>query len=658
MKTLNYCILIELSRRTIAFSYSRDDGKNQFVPYGDELVKPLAICCSGNELRIGKFAADEARAGQPGAYENIFEAIKRPSSFTYRGTEYPLNKLLLFGIEQCLREFFDSILYGTEGQLEQNTSKVPICLLMSSELTDNEQAYVVSLLKNAGYSNTVSIDYNTKVLEYVRDSLGKNIEMSVFVSTVGNDLFVECMDARHPKRNFDISAKGAGKDPMLDQVVRLIWQEIAYGGNAINLVFEDCLPELQNQAQRFLNSGDPMWQNAVTFNGHPYEYFISKSSISNSSHGNDNALDNLLFQLKSKGVEPTKSALVLLKSTAKNAYVRQAFSNLFPSVVVFDEQRHEEMLNSILADVKKQNYILADYSSNPFPASSESVQTILAEPSPRETTSSVGPQIDQKEFNREWRMVKATANGFLRTRKPDEAIATLEVFIKSYEQKGVDLSEVQLLMEDAQKLKRTYPGVKPAVVASVDRRPAPEASPRVAADEKILAREWRMVRAEAKGYVRENKVAQACDILERFIRNYEGMDLTEAQQMLNTLSSHKTNTGSKDISPATAKAVSSDKSDALSEGEKLMRELRFKEARDWFSEQKLTAKAADCTLLIKATRQLRAYKAEKQSVKNNHNLQLAKSYINDMNSWRVKYVLYGLDTTELDELIDYYKSIK
>ena len=86
---VNYCILIEISRRTIAFSYSREDGKNQFVPYGDELVKPLAIYSLGNELRIGKFAAEEARAGKVGAYDNIFDAIKKPASFTYRGTQYP-----------------------------------------------------------------------------------------------------------------------------------------------------------------------------------------------------------------------------------------------------------------------------------------------------------------------------------------------------------------------------------------------------------------------------------------------------------------------------------------------------------------------------------------------------------------------------------------
>lgn len=352
---MNYSILIELSRHTIAFSYSRDDGKNQFVPYGDELVKPLAIYCSGNELRIGKFAAAEARAGKVGAYDNIFEAIKKPASFTYRGTQYPLNKLLLFGIEQCLREFFDSILYGTEGQLEQNTARVPICLLMSSELTDNEQAYVISLLRNAGYSNICSKDYNSMVLDHVRTSLTKNIEKAVFVSNVGNDLYIQCVDEQS-KRVFDLSAKDAGKNPQVDQVVKLIWQEILCDENSINLVIDECLPELQSHAQRFLDSGELICQNLITFKGHSYEYFITKSSLSNGLRGNDNALGNLMLQLKSKGVEPTKSTIILLKSTAKNAYVKQSFCDSFPSVVIFDEEKHQEMQNSILEFVKKSNY--------------------------------------------------------------------------------------------------------------------------------------------------------------------------------------------------------------------------------------------------------------------------------------------------------------
>ena len=650
---MNYSILIELSRHTIAFSYSRDDGKNQFIPYGDELVKPLAIYSSGNELRIGRFAAEEAHAGRLGAFDNIFDAIKKPASFTYRGTQYPLNKLLLFGIEQCLREFFDSILYGTEGQLEQNTAKVPICFLMSSELTDNEQAYVINLLRNAGYINTISRDYNSMVLNYVRTSLTNNIEKAVFVSNTGNDLYIQCVDGQS-KRIFDLSAKDAGMNPQIDQVIKLIWQEILYDENSINLVFDECLPELQNHAQSFLASGDLMCQNLVTFKGHSYEYYITKCSLSNGMRGNDNALGNLLLQLKSKGVDPTKSAVILLKSTAKNTYVKRSFCDFFPTVVIFDEKKHQEMLNTILKVVQERNYILSDFAPKTIQSSGDVINSPMAP-----VHTGIAIQTDNKSFNREWREVKGTARGLMRNGKPDEAIEVLERFINKFDNKGLDLSEAILLLEDVKRyLKESSHDVLIYSVTS-----APPKGPVVSApstnEVNKFKREWRIVRAEAKGFLREDKAERAREILERFIREHQGWDIDEPMQMLHELRGTPSviNENQANTSKSSKHEMES-KHKVVSEGERLMKELKFSEAKAWFADNGFTSMASDCATLIKAVRYLRAYKAEITSIKNNHNIQLAKSHLDDMIRWRAIYTRYGLDTKEIDDIIISYKSIK
>ena len=649
---VNYCILIEISRRTIAFSYSREDGKNQFVPYGDELVKPLAIYSLGNELRIGKFAAEEARAGKVGAYDNIFDAIKKPASFTYRGTQYPLNKLLLFGIEQCLREFFDSILYGTEGQLEQNTAKVPIYLLMSSELTDNEQAYVISLLRNAGYSNAISIDYNTMVLGHIRKDLAKNIEKAVFVSNAGNDLFIECIDAQdiqQPKRLFDLNAKDAGRNPQIDQIVKLIWQDIQFDENSINLVYNECLLELQKHAQNFLTSGELMCQNAILFNGHLYEYFLSRNSITGRRQGTDNALDNLLLQLKSKGVEPTKSAIILLKSTANNAYVKQSFSEFFPSVIIFDEKKHQDMLNSLLESVKNRNYILNDIAQSSAPCIAD---VVISSPYTQIQT------VDIRAFNREWRVVKGTVSGFMRNRSTNEAKDTLEKFINDYDNLGIDLSEAKSLLEDVKKELQASSYKEPDSpiddaneVDTGQSGPSPD-------DIKVYMREWRVARAETRGYLREGKTEQARALLESFISNHNGMDNEEPRQMLSELKANLSEKRNDGLDSTSSQQVTTSKQEYPTEGEKLMKQLRLKEAREWFSEHKMMSMAADCTTLIKAYRQIKAYKAEMMSIKNNHNLQLAKSHLDDMKGWHTIYTRYGLDTKEIDDMICNYKTIK
>ena len=645
---MNYSILIELSRQTISFSYSRDDGKNQFIPYGDELVKPLAIYSSGNELRIGRFAAEEARAGRAGAFDNIFDAIKRPASFSYRGTQYPLNKLLLFGIEHCLREFFDSILYGTEGQLEQNTAKVPICLLMSSELTDNEQAYVISLLRNAGYSNTRSIDYNSMVLDHVRTSLAKNIEKAVFVSNVGNDLYIQCVDEQS-KRVFDLSAKDAGKNPQVDQVIKLIWQDILYDENSINLVFDECLPELRNHAQSFLASGDLMCQNVLIFNGHSYEYFLSRDSITSRRHGTDNALDNLLLQLKSKGVDPTKSAIILLKSTANNAYVKQTICDSFPSVIIFDEKKHQEMLSSILESVKNRNYILNDIAPSSAPCIAD---VVISSPYTQIQTT------DIRAFNREWRVVKGTVSGFMRNRSTNEAKDVLEKFINEYDNLGIDLSEAKMLLEDVKRELQTSSHKQPKPpIEDADEVDTGKSGPSPN-DIKVWMREWRVARAEVRGYLREGKTERARMLLESFISDHKGMDNDEPRQMLSELKMNSSEKGNQSVVTKSSQHAQTSMQEYPTEGEMLMKQLRLKEAREWFAEHKMMKEAADCTNLIKATRQIKAYKAELQSIRNNHNVQLAKSHLDDMKSWRTIYARYKMETKDIDEIINNYKSIK
>ena len=651
-----------MSRRTIAFSYSRDDGKNQFIPYGDELVKPLAIYSSGNELRIGKFAAEEARAGRIGAYDNIFDAIKKPSSFTYRGTQYPLNKLLLFGIEQCLREFFDSILYGTEGQLEQNTAKVPICLLMSSELNDNEQAYVVSLLRNAGYSNTFSIDYNSMVLDHVRTSLTNNIEKAVFVSNVGNDLYIQCVDAQknqQPKRKFDFDAKDAGKDPQIDQVVKLIWQEILYDENSINLEFDECLPELQIHAQRFLDSGDLMCQNIVTFKGHSYEYFITKSSLSNGMRGNDNALGNLLLQLKSKSVEPTKSAVILLKSAAKNAYVKQSFCGTFPSVVIFDEEKHQEMLNSILEFVKKNNYKFSQEGTGTKPS--------------REAPPTISPVL-----KREVRTRIADVNAKIRTNDRKGAKRIADKLLSDLHEQNVHDWDVEINSLIANMPLSDYNDKVEEPINQTDEITDDRSSKKLVEDDvespkvdpKKYQREVRTTIAEIKGKIRIKDYSTADSLLSSLESKLHKDCVFDYDSQLEEVKKEIVITTSKPILNNTqveAKAKpQSDKASNKSEGkttkklspaEKLLTQGKFADAKRTFASEGDSKMAQVCSDFIKSKRVIEQYRMGLEAAKRNKNKTTIANALRDLEKYRKLYKEYNVEYNELEIIINNYKSI-
>jgi hypothetical protein len=172
-------------------------------------------------------------------------------------------------------------------------------------------------------------------------------------------------------------------------------------------------------------------------------------------------------------------------------------------------------------------------------------------------------------------------------------------------------------------------------------------------------REWRIVRAEAKGFLREDKAERAREILERFIREHQGWDIDEPMQMLHELrGTPSVIDGNQTSTSKSSKHEMESKHKVVSEGERLMKELKFKEAKAWFADNGFTTQAADCSKLIKAVRYLRAYKAEITSIKNNHNIQLAKSHLDDMKGWLTVYTRYGLDTKEIDDIIISYKSIK
>ena len=73
MRTMKFCILIELSKERISFLYNRSDSDNGFVPFEGQGSLPLAIYCDGNHMEIGQFAVNEANKKNPNAFIDVFK---------------------------------------------------------------------------------------------------------------------------------------------------------------------------------------------------------------------------------------------------------------------------------------------------------------------------------------------------------------------------------------------------------------------------------------------------------------------------------------------------------------------------------------------------------------------------------------------------------
>ena len=94
-----------------------------------------------------KLAIDEAMKQNPHAYTDVFQAMKTVGTYKYKGNEYHYNTLLKNAIEKYLKHFFDSVLFGQNGRLEQNIASMPLCFVFNSDIDENERLFVRNLLQ-------------------------------------------------------------------------------------------------------------------------------------------------------------------------------------------------------------------------------------------------------------------------------------------------------------------------------------------------------------------------------------------------------------------------------------------------------------------------------------------------------------------------------
>ena len=643
---MKYCLLIHISRDFISFLYNKE-GDKVFVPYGDELKKPLAVYCQGNEISIGKFALSEAQKGNKFAHANLFDAISSTELIEYKGQKYDINKLLFFAMEKYVAEFFDKILMRSEGSLEDNRARFPVVLLFNPDLRFHERDYVVKSLIGGGYSNLLRVNVSSLFEKVIESQLNPN-SIPIFVGSDGYNLYCESERAKLPEI---IMMEKVCFDPRVDRALRIMRMDILHQGyDEYRSDKESDKKLLRKRATDFLNSSqrEKMFS-AQLSDGFTYDLFLERSvfGISSGSISDETmiAFDNLKTALTATGNQISQCCIVLADRDASTDYVANLFRHYFNNVICITDKQRILALQMLVDKVVSYNY--------EFPSSPSEADKVLA----------AGKFKEAREL-------------FRRMNSPavENKIAICTSCIKDERKirefssmpKEVRIREKQKLLDIVSRWARLGVGedyIQIQVKAIESLADGQEIPPPPPIDIKMLTRKWRETKAMANGFVRERKTSEALKELQRFIDTYKkkDADVTEAEQMLTDIEkSIKKESPIPEVNGSKEKTKEIETNQVSKElyGVKLMKESKFKEAREWFTEQKLIAKAADCTTLIKATRKIRAFKAELSSVKSSRNLQLAKSHLDDMMSWRETYIQYGLETKDLDNIIFSYKSIK
>lgn len=654
---MNFCILIELSKKKISFLYNRSDGESKFTPFvGEGSALPLAIYCLGNDIQIGQFAIDEAMNQNPHAYTDVFQSMKTVGTYKYKGNEYHYNTLLKNAIEKYLKHFFDSVLFGQNGRLEQNIASMPLCFVFNSDIDENERLFVKNCFAEGGYSNLATIDYDQIVVE----ASNFTTNHAVCVTSDGKDLFMSLYETKTHKYLGSAVMTNRGKDPRVETAVTKLWESLGYENYYLNFETEKHI--LTKLAEEFLSSGElELQQNVLFSDGYSRECFLSMRELNDYRYNDDGKIvSDLKNLLVKQNISPLDCTVVLKGKAANNGYFKHIFNGEFNSLKNVNDSFRREVLSQLLKDIKASNYR--------FNCAAPQPPIGQTEPGVQETPQSPNPPVMPSGLlKREVRGKIAEIKGKMRIKNYVDAKKLAGILLDYLHEQGFDLwdNEVNSILKEIP--------IGGTITEPITGDPQGNDSPvgnseiEEGIEEPIIQEppkeEWKKYQrdvrrriAEAKAMIRKGDMKNAASSLNSLKKEMNDKGISEfdngiAEVFKEISETTKTSTSGK----TTNTKVESKK---LSEAEKLLALGRFPEAKRAFAGDGNSAMAQVCSELIKSKRTINLYQSGLDSAIRSKNKNTAATAIRDLSSLLKIYKTYSIDSTIIEELINKYKTIK
>lgn len=631
---MKYCILIELSKKKIAFLYNRSDGEGKFTPFvGDGSALPLAIYCIGNDISIGKIALDEAMNNSPYAFTNIFEISKVVGTYKFKGTECHYNTLLKNAIERYLAHFFDTTLFGQFGRLDTNIANMPLCFVFNADITENERLFVKTSFQNSGYANMAFFDYDQ---ELVKASTFSS-PYAACITSDSKDLMISLYNTDSCKCLDKITIEGKGWDPRVEVAINKMWDSLGYETYFLN--YDKEFHILKKSAEQFLSSGDQEFQGEILFSdGNRRGCFVSLSELDYIHCQDDGIIASKLKQILSqKQISPLDCTIALKGRTANNKYFIQMFKGEFSSIVNVNDSFHAHVFSQILDKIKDLNYQLNESHSAP----SQQTNTISAnlKKKVREQLAEIKGKIRINNFEDAGHMA-------------DELL----LYLHNEQIHDWDIDIEDLLVQIRSNLGTKNPNVINSQPNKVfeEKQETIIITPRE--DPKQYSREVRTQIAEAKAKIRINDAQTAKSILLTLKKTMNSKGIVayddEINDILNTLrvedaKNLKVNSSSEE----------KDKTQKMSSAEILLTSGNFSDAKKTFAAEGNSSMAQICSELIKSKRTLSYYESGLTATVRNKNKSVASTAIRELSNIIKLYKTYNIDYCKIDELINHYKNI-
>ena len=632
------------------------DGDNRFVNFmqdgGSEM--PFAIECVGNEFVIGKSALESAtKQLAPNAFANIFDTCKEMRTFRFAGRDEQLNKLPFYAIKDYVGKILSDCFYGEVGNIDSNVSRLPLVFLFTPELDTDKKLFITSPFEKGGFQNICSISYHQLLLPIVMDSLPekKKPKVAIMVSVDKNDLILQFYDAVTDKLLADlVRIKGQGSDPRLKQAMDLIWA----GLNNYN--YQPREPEenvLRDAALKFLNSNLRTVNDVLCMSdGSMQDYCLSRDELDMSAIGESCRLvsHHLNEALINKGLSIQQCQIILVGNAATD-YFENIFSQMalaYPVKKVLEKEKNL-MLDRLLSLVKKANYEV----SNLF---SKRTENIVVPPYSSSLSDNNAIHTPSHTDKRKVRIMMADIKAKLRGSDVKGAYAIydeLKLWLEqnSFHEWDVELENVikgvdRVVKEPSPSEDKQHPVPKPT-------SENPKKSPVV--DLKKLRREFHRETADIKALVRTGRKDDAVIALKKLeVRLHHDKvhafdsDLADIRKEYGLIDAVKIIL---DNPVASAKKTKS-------EAEKMLQKGLFAEAKRKFASEEGNSEMAQvCSKLIRAKRNIASYASGIDSIRRSHNVTSKQNAIKELENSLALYRQYGLETIDIEQLIEQYKTI-
>lgn len=660
----SYKIIISISHHRISFEYWQRDGENKLVPLPNgNWPAPLAFYCSDTGIVIGEDAVRAAHSGTTNAFDNYFERLVEDSTYTIGGQTRPIRNLLLDASESIFRDFFRHVLFNRFGSLSDNRANMPLTLVCESDIKPNERALLQGLFKDSGYNRVRVVDYDRYINRYINESLSNEYvcDKVVVAWAEGSDLTFSIFGVNNDTAPVVKSFENLGIDPRKKYVEKMIWDRVIGQNPWLQRYNEE--DAISKAASDFLSSSLPLVNDTILLSdGQQYHYSLNRNTIDYIQNPDGISVKNTLEQfLKENGISNRSRILLLLRGiVAGNSYFEQNLTPGFSKVIKTDKKLRDNAMNLIISEV---------------PPALNTEQIIVETSDFVKTPQDSDNQVKIREISKKWRHVKAEANGKQRSGQTEVAIQMLKDFLSECRGiSGVD----NVISEISNEISKYNLAPEPVVVNN-DLI-------------KSFDRQWREVKATAKGKMRSGNLSDARSILQSFLNTLQKEPGTDSlissvqNELLLIVSDGPKQSKSKykdgDIHPngkwvwAASAANGNDdwrviggrihnqgKQDKESVGEtkndgnSLIAQGKLKEARDWFRSKNNNIMARILSDIIRSQKGVELRKAAIEEYRKSKNREQISRIIKEIKEYIDLCEKAGINSSEYKKLLADYRKI-